>query len=71
MLLRFVLFDFLVEVCLLQLLETVPEFADLIMHFLLFTYLVLHQARVLSEVAHSTPHVALRVDRISEERKSQ
>ena len=71
MLLRFVLFDFLVEVCLLQLLEAVPEFADLIMRFLLFTYLVLHQARVLSEVAHSTPHVALRVDRISEERKSQ
>ena len=69
MLLGFILFDFLIEICLLQLLEAVPELPHFIMYFLLFSDFILHQVRVLSEVAHSIPHVTLCVDRVSEERK--
>jgi hypothetical protein len=69
MLLGLVLFDFFIEICLLQLLEAVPEFAQFIMYFLLFSDFILHQTRVLSEVPHSIPHVTLCVDRVSEERK--
>ena len=70
-LLRPILLNLLVEVCVLELLEAVPEFADLILRLLLLGDLVLHETGVLREVAHPVPHVALAVDGVGEHGEGQ
>lgn len=69
MLLWPVLFNLFIEISLLQLLEAVPELADLIVRFLLLTDLVLHQTRILREVPNPVPHVALSVNRVGKHRE--